>query len=203
MLSSNVCLEWTLVKTFSINSGHLLGLPSNLINGIGGKLSESTSCCKANVKLTLVLVRLANELSSPSTNSSIKLSIDCATFTWVLFPVSFCKLSKNVLDLSTTVSQVYLLGSFLWLVFKLDLGVRSNLNINHKKEPSEYTCETVVGLNCNFRLSFVKGCIYVSHFASFWVLVNSKRVLRYNWGQGLHWGCDTVTTTITGMAFSL
>ena len=56
MLSSNVYFEWTPVKKFSINSGHLLGLPSNVVNGIGGKLRESTSCCNFNVRLTLVLV---------------------------------------------------------------------------------------------------------------------------------------------------
>ena len=55
MLSSNVGFEWTLVKIFSVNSGHLLGWPSNLIKGISGKLRESTSCGNANVRLLIEL----------------------------------------------------------------------------------------------------------------------------------------------------
>ena len=107
-----------------LRSGHLIGLPSNLINGIDGKLREWTSCCKASVRLSLVFVWLVTELPSPPTNSSKKLSTDRPTISWVLFLVRFCKSSKNVLDLSTTVSRVYSLDSFLWSVFKLDLGVK-------------------------------------------------------------------------------
>ena len=54
----------------------------------------------------------------------MKLSIDYATLSWVLFPVGFCKSSKNNVGLSTMVSWVYLLDFFLWSVFKFDLGVK-------------------------------------------------------------------------------
>ena len=49
VLSSNVRFESNLLKKFSINSGYLLGLPPNLIKGIGGKLGDSNSCWNAKL----------------------------------------------------------------------------------------------------------------------------------------------------------
>ena len=54
LLSSSVHFKWTLVKKFSINSVHLLGLPSNLSKRAWAKLHDSNPCCNAKVGLMLI-----------------------------------------------------------------------------------------------------------------------------------------------------
>ena len=76
VLLSNARFKWTLVIKFLINSCHLLGLPSNLIKGIGDKLRDANSCCNTKAGITLICDIKWLYLSSLSTKSSIKLSKD-------------------------------------------------------------------------------------------------------------------------------
>ena len=53
-----------------LNSGHLLGSPSNLITSIDGKVPDSMSFCKIILILLSVWLSVATTLSLPSINSS-------------------------------------------------------------------------------------------------------------------------------------